>query len=90
MPQKKPACGYVRINLLGQKGIKEDENSENYQDKMMGMILDTINELVEAGVKYKNIAILVRSNKTIQNIADYLMANSATPLPLVSDEAFRP
>ncbi len=89
VPQKKPACGYVRINLLGQKGIKEDENSENYQDKMMGMILDTINELVEAGVKYKNIAILVRSNKTIQNIADYLMANSATPLPLVSDEAFR-
>lgn len=31
----------------------------------------------------------MRSNKTIQNIADYLMANSATPLPLVSDEAFR-
>ena len=89
VPQKKTACGYVRINLLGQKGIKEDENSENYQDKMMGMILDTINELVEAGVKYKNIAILVRSNKTIQNIADYLMANSATLLPLVSDEAFR-
>ena len=87
VPGKKGYSGYVRIHLLA--STKSGDEEESYQDKMMRMTLETIQELVAKGVKYKNIAILVRSNKTIQNIADYLMSHSEQPLPLVSDEAFR-
>jgi len=89
VPGKKGQTGYVRIHLLASTKSSHDNEEESYQDKMMRMTLETIEELADKGVKYKNIAILVRSNKTIQNIADYLMSHSETPLPLVSDEAFR-
>jgi len=86
VPESKPAQGYVRVQLLASsKGSSDDE--ETYQDKMMRMTLETIDELTAQGVSPKNIAILVRSNKIIQSIADYLMSHSE--YPLVSDEAFR-
>lgn len=89
VPDKKGYAGYVRIHLLASSQSSDSDNEESCQDRMMRMTLETINELVAKGVQYKNIAILVRSNKTIQNIADYLMSHSEQPLPLVSDEAFR-
>ena len=89
VPGKKGYSGYVRIHLLASTKSQSGDEEESYQDKMMRMTLETIQELADKGVKYKNIAILVRNNKTIQNIADYLMSHSETPLPLVSDEAFR-
>lgn len=86
VPKSKKPDGYVRVHLLGSASIGSDEG-ERYQDQMMQMTLDTINELVAQGVKCQNIAILVRSNSLIQSIADYLMSHS--DYPLVSDEAFR-
>ena len=85
VPEGKKKKGYVRIHLVSSSSKNTDE--EDYNTKMMRMTLDTINELRDHGVPYNKIAILVRSNKQIQAIADYLMENSN--FPLVSDEAFR-
>lgn len=45
-------------------------------------------QLTEQGVKPSQIAILVRTNRTIKDLAEFLM-NNGCPYPLVSDEAFR-
>lgn len=79
-PEKKGRHGLVRVRLV----TAED----SYQDEMMKLVEDTVDELLEHGVRPKDIAVLVRSNQTIQDIADYFMANRPE-LRLVSDEAFR-
>lgn len=84
VPQKKDAKGYVRIHLLAQNNTEE---GAKYKDQMLKMTLDTINELAAKGVPCSKMAILVRTNGIIQEVADYLMAKSR--YPLVSDEAFR-
>ena len=81
--QKVPQChskpqGHIQIQLV---------NSEDAEMRMKELTLATVKELTDNGVPCKKIAILVRSNRTIQDIADYFMANS--DFPLVSDEAFR-
>ncbi len=78
VPEKKSAQGYVQIKLFATSADKE---------YIMAETLATVTQLVESGVEYQKIAILVRGNKTIQAIADYFMANS--DYPMVSDEAFR-
>ena len=78
VPEKKPSKGYVRMRLFATSTDKET---------IMAETLSTVSQLVSIGVEYRQIAILVRSNRTIQDIADYFMANS--DYPLVSDEAFR-
>lgn len=88
VPKKKGDKGYVRIQLFAAANNKtSSEDGESYQDKMMRMTQETIQELLDKGVKYNKIAILARSNRIIQDIADYLMSH--TDYPLVSDEAFR-
>lgn len=88
VPKKKGDKGYVRIHLVATANNKaDDDKDESYQDQMLRMTLETIQELEHKGVPFDKIAILVRSNRTIQDIADYLMSN--TDYPLVSDEAFR-
>ena len=52
---------------------------------MMQTTMDTVDKLVERGVPCNKIAILVRSNRNIQDIAEYFMNHS--DYPLVSDEA---
>ena len=79
IPEKKEATGLVSIKLL---------TSQEYQDDMMELTMETVDHLIEQGVKEKNIAILVRSNRTNQDIADYFMENRPER-HLVSDEAFR-
>ena len=86
VPEDKEAAGLVRIKLLGKEGDNDDDN-DNMQERMMKMTLDTVTELHQAGAEFKQMAILVRSNKTIQDIASYFMNHS--DYPLVSDEAFR-
>ena len=83
--QQAPGKGYVRIHLLQSSSKNKDE--EDYKTKMMRMTLETIKELADQGIPFNKMAILVRSNRQIQEIADYLMENSG--YPLVSDEAFR-
>ena len=76
---KKNGKGYVRIELFP---------SENYTANVMQSVLDSIRELKEKGVDNKDIAILVRKNSDIPEIAEYIATNG-NGLSLVSDEAFR-
>lgn len=78
VPSKKINTGLVDIRLLGGDGTTEN---------MMQQTLNTVRELEEMGVPYNKMAILVRSNRIIQNVASYFMENSN--YPMVSDEAFR-
>ena len=78
-PSGRTKEGLVHIELLPK---------EDYKEKMMECIEGNITELIENGVPANKIAILVRSNDTIKEIADYLM-KKMPDVKLVSDEAFR-
>ena len=71
--------GSVRITLL-----PDDE----YEDKMLKAIDDAIKEILKSGASENSIAILIRYNKHIPLIADYL-CRQHKELNIVSDEAFR-
>lgn len=71
--------GYVTIELLGKNAHDED---------MLTRVRESIEKLLEQGNSPSDIAVLVRKNKEIQSIADYLM-ETHPELPLISDEAFR-
>lgn len=79
-PKVKPN-GYVKTTFL---------NSDEEHDYIQNTLIALGNEiqiLIENGVKLNDIAILVRKNKNIPPIADYL--DKELHLPVVSDEAFR-
>lgn len=78
VPEKKGKQGYVDVQLLG---------GEDTTESMMKQSLEIATELTAMGVPANKIAILVRSNKAIQDIAAYFMENS--DFMMVSDEAFR-
>lgn len=78
VPKKKGNLGFVEIQLLG---------GDDTTDSMMAQTLETVRELDFMGVPINKIAILVRSNRIIQDIAAYFMENS--DYKMVSDEAFR-
>lgn len=78
VPEKKGKLGFVEIQLLG---------GEDTAESMMAQTLETVRELDMMGVPINKIAILVRNNRTIQDIAAYFMENSE--YKMVSDEAFR-
>lgn len=78
VPEKKGKLGFVEIQLLG---------GEDTAESMMSQTLETVRELDMMGVSVNKIAILVRNNRTIQDIAAYFMENSE--YKMVSDEAFR-
>lgn len=64
--------------------------SEDYREKVIGEVLDTVVEMISEGVKTKDIAILVRANKEIPDIADaFAKDDRLKDVRLVSDEAFR-
>lgn len=79
VPQSRPIAGAVEITLLP---------STDYQERMLQCTYESIAQLKAQGVPEDKIAILVRKNTTIQNIADYFMTNHPD-IHLVSDEAFR-
>ncbi|MBR5656147.1 MAG: UvrD-helicase domain-containing protein [Prevotella sp.] len=74
-----PDEGLVRIKLI---------SPENYHEEMLKMTKEQISELIDNGIPANKIAILVRSNQTIKDIAEYLM-HEMPELKLVSDEAFQ-
>lgn len=78
-PEKEEQGGYVRVELL---------EKEDYDAQMMQKTADAVDQLVNAGVKTTEIAILVRSNKHIPEIAEYFM-RERPDIKMVSDEAFR-
>ena len=79
IPQGKPAEGLVSIRLLPH---------DDYQEQMLSQTADTIRMLTHSGAAPEKIAILVRSNRFIPMLADYLAAQ-LPDVAIVSDEAFR-
>ncbi len=79
VPEEREDKGYVRIELLPQ---------EDYQTQALEMTAQAIDDAVACGARLQDIAIIVRSNSTIQLIAEYF-AETRPELKLVSDEAFR-
>lgn len=90
VPANKRAQGYVEIKLLKTQEDEDtaDESTDNGKgERMMQLCLETVDKLVARGVPTNKIAILVRNNQTIQDIAEYFMNHS--DYEMVSDEAFR-
>lgn len=81
VPTGKPTQGYVEVRLL------KNDPSEEDAERMMQLCLETVDDLVEKGVQPNQIAILVRKNQQIQDIAEYFKNHSS--YEMVSDEAFR-
>ena len=71
--------GLVRITLLP---------PDDYDDKTIDTVIDTVCELKSAGIPEHDICILVRSNRYIPVIADAFM-RKMPDVNIVSDEAFR-
>ena len=79
IPEKRGNSGYVCIRLLP---------SDDYQERTMATIADTIRQLQQQGASLKDIAILVRTNKHIPLIAAYF-DEQLPDIRIISDEAFR-
>lgn len=79
IPEGKPNSGLVYIEMLPKEQL----------DDMEEKTLQTIFDLMDKGVKQKDIAILVRNKRNIAAIADYIEQNSEGRINIVSDEAFR-
>lgn len=75
--------GYVRVSMLreGKSGTDRDELA-------MQMIETEIDRLINAGVKYEDITLLLRNKKDITTIANYF-ATARPDLPMISGEAFQ-
>ena len=71
--------GMVRITLLPQAG---------YDEEVMKTLGRYVDELLERQVPQQDIAILVRSNRYIPQIADYFL-QTRPRVTIISDEAFR-
>ena len=71
--------GMVRITLLPQAG---------YDEEVMKTLGRYVDELLERQVPQQDIAILVRSNRYIPQIADYFL-QTRPHVTIISDEAFR-
>ncbi len=78
LPDSRPE-GLVEVTLL---------NKGECQDSTCQEVENTIRRLLAEGIKQSKIAILVRSNKHIQLIADWL-TQRMPEVTIVSDEAFR-
>ena len=79
VPDKREDTGYVHIELLPQ---------DDYTDITLNKTVETVDHLIELGADPSDIAIIVRSNNTIQQIAEHF-ARVRPELKIVSDEAFR-
>ena len=79
VPDKREDTGYVHIELLPQ---------DDYTDITLNKTVETVDHLIELGAEPSDIAIIVRSNSTIQQIAEHF-ACVRPELKIVSDEAFR-
>lgn len=79
VPESKPRQGYIRIKLLPK---------EEYREAMLALTAETVDELISQGACEGDIAILIRSNEIIRDVANYFLANRPQ-YKLVSDEAFR-
>ena len=75
-------------NNMGLVDIQLVPRNSDYESRTLNYISDKIRMLLSQGVKQKDIAILVRTNKSIPVIANYFVENHPD-IVIVSDEAFR-
>ena len=73
--------GFVKVSFL------EPDEEHDYTEQTLIALGTEVEQLLAAGVKLNDIAILVRKNKTIPRIADYF--DKELHFKVVSDEAFR-
>ena len=78
IPKGKKDNGLVHIELF---------NKTNYDDKMLSHTKKIIETLLNNGIKENDIAILMRDNKSIQDIVDYV-SQEIPNVRFVSNEAF--
>lgn len=79
VPARRGEDGSVTVRLLTQ---------DDYQNKTLQELVDTVSTLISQGVSPKDIAILVRTNNFIPMVADFFTAH-LPEVRIVSDEAFR-
>lgn len=79
IPTEKPRNGYVDIRLLP---------TEDYTDHSFQQLKDIVQDLISHGARQRDIAILVRTNALIPQIAQYFI-EQVPNVTIVSDEAFR-
>ncbi len=79
VPDGRPSDGYVRMTLLP---------PADYEEEMLAEVGSIIHELQGRGVASSQMAIIVRDNKAINLIAEYLSVEMPD-VKVVSDEAFR-
>ena len=79
IPAWKKDSGYVSVKLLP---------AEDYSEHVLEELSATIGELLAEGIRQQDIAILVRVNSLIPQIAHYFM-ETKPEVTIVSDEAFR-
>ena len=86
VPKSKPEEGRIEVKMLP---------GNDYDHQMIVQVQQTLEYLLNKGVPYNKIAIIVRKNKHIRLLADYFLHNPVTVngepqmLKMVSDEAFR-
>jgi ATP-dependent exoDNAse (exonuclease V) beta subunit len=79
--RRNPDLGYVEVNFLKKR------DDINYHDDTIARLAERVDALVKSGLRVKDIAILVRYNRNIPEIAAYF--DEHTDYKIVSDEAFR-
>ena len=76
--------GYVEVNLFAPT---EEEADISYNDWTLKRVKQSIERLMAQGIEPDEIALLVRKNRMIPMLAQYI--DQEMGLPVVSDEAFR-
>lgn len=77
--------GRVELTILPSRSDDDDYDSD---ERMLQITTDTIARLLDNGVSVSDIAILVRSNRSIPPIASYITSH-IDGVRVVSDEAYR-
>ena len=83
----KEGKGYVSIEIL-QKDEDDEEEESDYDGQTLDLLVSHVTELIQQGIRPRDIAILLRKNQHIPLINQHF-ALHAKDIKLVSDEAFQ-
>ncbi len=78
---KKEEKGFVKVTFL------QDSKERPYTEATLKQLAEEVERLTAEGIRLNEMAILVRKNRSIPDIAAYF--DEHTPYRIVSDEAFR-
>lgn len=82
IPKKEAETGCVKIDLIPSK-------EADYTDQILELLCHNIEELLNAGYKQNDIAILIRTKSVLPSIAEAVNKHFEGAVNIVSDEAFR-